>query len=209
MNAKQTSRLITDANVTAHFQELVDAAVIKQGVDTTPEAVYYLVNLLTAFTDARLLFEKSKEGRTLRPLALLYADALAAESLETRHKTLRRLGDVALFIAGVFSDSLNRKAVDIDYYIAMGGNAYGYLSQTAKSASRWQMFADVFDELANKFIQFVDVLNEVGEHTQNKSNTDILRLYEVWIRTGSKRAEKCLQEQGIQPLLGAVSKTRH
>jgi len=37
---------------------------------------------------------------------------------------MQRLGDTALFIAGVFADSLNRKLVDVDYYVAMGGTAY-------------------------------------------------------------------------------------
>ena len=54
----------------------------------------------------------------------MYSDALEEESGEARNQILRRLGDVALFISGVFSRSLKRRVVDVDYYIAMGGGAY-------------------------------------------------------------------------------------
>jgi hypothetical protein len=35
--------------------------------------------------------------------------------------------------------------------------------------------------------------------TTPRSEQDLLRLYELWVRTGSDRAAKALQEAGIQP----------
>ena len=54
-------------------------------------------------------------------------------------------------------------------------------------------------ELAGKFGSFVEVLAEVSDKTLQKSEKDILRLYELWIRTRSERAAKALQEAGILP----------
>ena len=122
---------------------------------------------------------------------------------------MKRLGDVALFISGVFADSLNRKLVDVDYYIAMGGNAYSYLSDNSRNAVRWQVFSDVFDELANKFTLFVDVLGEVCEQAHFNRDTDVMRLYEIWMRTGSKRAQQRLQKLGIQPIHASLSQQKH
>jgi hypothetical protein len=145
----------------------------------------------------------------LRPLALLYGEALEAPSHEERNQALKRLGDVALFISGVFADSLNRKLVDVDYYIAMGGKAYSYLSDSSRNTLRWQVLSEVFEELASKFAVFVDILGEVSENAHFNRDVDVMRLYEVWLRTGSKRAGRRLQRLGIQPLHASVSRRQH
>jgi hypothetical protein len=94
-----------------------------------------------------------------------------------------------------FSDSLNRSLVDVDYYIQLGGSAYGSLARQAPGDT----FGDVFDELSEKFGDFVDVLSEVSERTSMTSNTDLLRLYEKWLRTGSRRSGDLLAARGIVP----------
>ena len=207
MTANKT--IIVDTDVRIFFQTLVDDAVTNQHIDASDETVIYLVNLLTTFTHTQALYEKTADGLQLKPLAMLYADAVAATSTEERNLALKRLGDVALFISGVFTDSLNRKMVDVDYYIAMGGNAYGYLSDTSHRTARWEVFRDVFNELANNFTAFVDVLGEVSERTNQKTDRDILRLYEVWMRTGSARAKSKLQQLGIVPSNAACSQLQH
>jgi hypothetical protein len=107
---------------------------------------------------------------------------------------LRRVGDLSLFISGFFADSLNRSLVDVDYYIQLGERAYGSLARRDEGT-----LAEVFDELADKFHAFVDVLGEVSERTAMSSNTDVLRLYEKWLRTGSRRSGDLLVARGIVP----------
>ena len=125
-----------------------------------------------------------------------------------RADALQRLGDVALFIAGLLSGSLNRKLVDIDYYIAMGGSAYGQLSNTRANAVS-DGSPEVFEELSHKFSGFVDVLDEVAERAPGHNNTDVMRTYEVWLRTGSPRAARRLRRHGIDPAQGSVSRRQH
>lgn len=205
----QNQALIVDTNVRAFFQELVSDAVTHQQLDTSEETVYYVVNLLVSFTDARTLYDRTPDGLMIKPLAALYGEAVSAPSEEARNKALRRLGDLALFISGVFSDSLNRKPVDVDYYIAMGGNAYDYLSETTRNTWRWQALSSVFEELAGNFTAFVDVLGEVSEQAPFRNDRDILRLYELWSRTGSQRAARQLRKLGIEPASGSVSHSQH
>jgi hypothetical protein len=107
---------------------------------------------------------------------------------------LRQVGDLSLFISGFFADSLTRSLVDIDYYIQLGEYAYACLARQGDAA-----FADVFDELAEKFPAFVDVLGEVSEQTALTSNSDLLRLYERWLRTKSRRSGDLLAARGIVP----------
>ncbi len=205
----QNQALIVDTNVREFFQGLVHDAIAKQQVDAADETLYYVVNLLVSFTDTRTLYDKTPEGLMIRPLAGLYGEAVDAPSPQARHQALKRLGDLALFIAGVFTDSLNRKPVDVDYYIAMGGNAYGYLSDTTRHTGRLQTLSDVFGELADKFPLFVDVLGDVCEHAHFRNDRDVLRLYELWVRTGSPRAARQLRKLGIEPACGSVSRQRH
>jgi hypothetical protein len=128
----------------------------------------------------------------------MYQDALEAPTLAQRRAALRRLGDVALFIGGFFAQSLVRKLVDVDYYIAMGGTAYSALSESLRR-ERTQWHGVVFNELARKFPGFVDVLAEVSASAQPGSDTDILRLSEIWLRTGSARARDRLVGLGVVP----------
>jgi hypothetical protein len=106
---------------------------------------------------------------------------------------LKVTGDVSLFVSGFFSDSLTKRLVDSDYYVRMGGYAYAKLAKL----SAHQTMVAMFSELSMKFVQFVDVLNEVSEASALTDNKSLLRLYEKWLRTGSKRSEKLLREQGV------------
>jgi hypothetical protein len=45
----------------------------------------------------------------------------------------------------------------------------------------------------------VDVLSEVSEQSALTSNTDLLRMYERWLRTGSRWTGQKLAERGIVP----------
>jgi hypothetical protein len=107
---------------------------------------------------------------------------------------------VALFIAGFFADGLAGKAVDVDYYIYMGGNAYDSLSDEIRGTFRGRTFAPVYKELAAKFQVLVDVLNEVADGARDNSDANLLRAYEVWLKTGSRRAESLLRQSGVEPL---------
>ena len=209
MSENPGNQVIVESSIQDFFRGLVNDAVENQQLEASAESICYLTNLLSMFTNSDAQFESTEDGPAIRPLALLYGEALEATNLEMRNHALRRLGDVALFISGIFSDSLNRKVVDVDYYIAMGGNAYEYLSTTSRQHGRWQDLSDMFGELGTKFSLFVDVLNEVGDQTSLRNDGDVMRLYEIWQRTGSKHAQKQLQRLGINPVSSASLEHRH
>lgn len=195
-----SAAVLTEADIRDWFQSSVDAAITAQGVETNVETSFYLTNLLTSFVHTENLYSRTEDGLQFTPLVALYTEALAARSTLERSRTMRRMGDVALFVAGVFSYSLNRKLVDVDYYCAMGGNAYAWLSDRTHEPGTGSAFRDVFQELAIKFRDFVDVLARVAERNTRDSDRDILRLYELWARTGSPRAAARLRELGIDPV---------
>jgi hypothetical protein len=127
------------------------------------------------------------------PLSVRLVQALESGGMRQR-ASLKQIGDLSLFIAGFFSESLNRKMVDVDYYATIGGRAYHALSRVETDT-----FSPVFAELGSKFVDFVDVLSEVSERTSCATNVDLLRLYEKWIKTGSRRSGQLLVERGVVP----------
>ncbi len=179
-----------------YFRELVCEAMNKQKVAAAPETEFYLVNLLNQFMMADRLYPRDSEGnRREEPLALMLKEALDSREVEAQRALFRQVGDVSLYLAGFFQDSLSRKVVDVDYYIGMGGVAYQHVAARVGDAP----LQSLYGELSHKFSCFVDVLAEVGEKTQPKGEQDILRLYDLWLRTKSDRAAKKLQEAGIVP----------
>ena len=78
--------------------------------------------------------------------------------------------------------------------VSIGGYAYNALSRVESDT-----FSPVFAELGEKFVGFVDVLSEVSERTSCASNADLLRVYEKWLKTGSRRSGQLLVEQVGEP----------
>ncbi len=191
--------LIYRETVVEYFKELVEGALVHQRVHAGQLTSYYVVNLLAGFA----AHPRHGEPRVDEPLALRLARALQSAGSRQRNG-LREVGDLSLFISGFFSDSLNRAPADLDYYITMGGYAYGSLSRRDDES-----FAEVFAELAEKFVDFVDVLSEVSERSALTSNTDLLRAYEKWLRTGSRREGERLVERGIVPNVSIKNRWLH
>jgi hypothetical protein len=179
----------------------------KVGIDEQTEA--YVVNLLTMFSRADALYEQTPDGLRIRPLAKMLADALEAPSEGARQRGLQRLGDVSLFVAGFFARSFARKLIDIDYHIAMGGNAYSSLADTMQRSSSGRTIGGVFQQLAEKFQRLVDALNEISDLSYHYSDKDILRLYEIWMKTGSARAQGLLKQLGVQPVSVGGARREH
>jgi len=177
------------SNVSEFFHELLTSTIKNQGLDTSEPTECYLVNLLAHFT---------KQPLDDEPLALKMAGAVLS-SPDERARALKDIGDQSLYVSGFFSESLQRKLVDIDYYIHMGGAAYGELARYFRGYRHSEVFGAVYDELGQKFPRFVDVLAEISEQTSVTSSQSLVQLYERWLRTGSEWMERRLREHGVIP----------
>lgn len=196
-----SERVVPVPSLLEYFRTSIEGVITDQGVVVEPHTTHYVVNLLTLYSRSEELYDDDCEARGHRPLALMLADAEDARSAEERNYTLQRIGDIALFIAGFFAESLASHVVDLDYYIHMGGSAYGSLSDKVRGTFRGNAFADTYGELAAKFQILVDVLNEVRDRERQESDIDLLRAYTVWRKTGSRRAENLLRQHGVVPMV--------
>jgi hypothetical protein len=209
MQAMTAGPLVAVSSLREFFRDAFHAASEHQHLDIDEQAEQYVVNLLTMFSRADALYERTPDGLRIRPLAHMLADALEAPNAGARQRGLQRLGDVSLFVAGFFARSFARKLIDIDYHIAMGGNAYSSLADTLQRTLSGRCVASVYAQLAQKFHGLVDALNEVSDMSYRYSDADILRLYEIWMKTGSPRANGLLRQLGVQPVAAAGARREH
>jgi hypothetical protein len=195
--SESNGRVLAVANLREYFHEALQGALAHQRLAVEDQTEHYVVNLLTLFSRSEQLYEHSAGGVRLKPLVQMLSEALEAPSAHERELGLQRLGDVSLFIAGFFAHSFARKLIDIDYHIAMGGCAYGALANGGCRGRR-QVLGRVFAELAAKFLPLVDALGEISDAARRYTQADVLRLYELWLKTGSPRARGLLRRLGIE-----------
>jgi hypothetical protein len=177
-----------ESTVESFFREEVDRALRDQGLDLDELVEHYLVKLLAAY---------AAQPIDDAPLALKMLAAVEAAPRE-RRAHLREVGDTSLYLSGFWGDSLLEGALDLDYYIELGGSAYGELARAGGGGRALDPFASVFGELASNFPRFVDVLERVSRRTTRcASNQDVLRLYRRWQRTRSRWAEARLAALGV------------
>jgi hypothetical protein len=192
--------VVTVNNLREYFHGALHGALLHQHVAVEDQTEQYVVNLLTLFSRTEHLYE---QGTRPKPLVRMLAEALEAPNTEQRERALQRLGDVSLFIAGFFAHSFARKLVDIDYHVAMGGRAYGTLASSLERGRR-RVLGRVFAELARNFMPVVDALGEIADSARRYTQRDVLRLYEIWLKTGSGRAHGLLRQLGIEPTPVAI-----
>lgn len=194
-----SSGLVTASSLKEFFKALLTEVLAERRVEVTEITEFYLVNLLSEFTSAEKLFTTEVEGRkTHEPLAVLYHQALQADR-DGRIRTLRRLGDLSLYKAGFFADALRDELVGPDYYIQMGGAAYGQVADLSPQTS----FAGAFRELGKKFRAVVEVLEEIAARGLAAAGPlGALKVYESWVRNGSDRLERVLVDAGLVPVKG-------
>ncbi|HKD55755.1 MAG TPA: hypothetical protein VKB72_16195 [Steroidobacteraceae bacterium] len=207
--SEAAKRVLPVANLREFFKDTLHGALQRQHLAVEDQTEHYVVNLLTLYARSEALYESTPDGLRLKPLVAMLCEALEAPpGTVERHRYLQRLGDVSLFVAGFFAHSFAAKLIDIDYHIAMGGRAYGTLAQST-AHGRGRVLAAVFAELSLKFQPMVDALNEVSESSGAQSDRDILRLYEIWLKTGSARCYAQLKRLGVEPTRSGGTAFRH
>jgi hypothetical protein len=207
MSLTETKSVLAEVDAQAFFEDAVQTALSHQHLKVHHETVIYLINLLHIAIYTERVFDVDSNRQGHKPLALIYGEALDAPSISHRDIALKKLGDISLFISGVFANSLERSLVDVDYYIKMGGSAYSFLADSKSVSRRTEAYKIVYLELSEQFTDLVDVLAEVCEESHMESSMDIMRLYKIWQRTGSQRSLKKLRSVGIEPIQAKL--TRH
>jgi hypothetical protein len=181
------------SNLEGFFQDAVDRALRDRGIEVGVLTEHYLVQLLASYATQRI---------DDTPLALKWLGAFGASPRERRER-LREVGDTSLFVSGFWSESLMRKLVDVDYYIGLGGSAYGELARTGPGWRR-DPLGDVYGTLAENFARLVEALELVSRRLMPAGPQDVVKLYERWSQSGNGWAARRLAELGVSPQAGGT-----
>jgi hypothetical protein len=181
-----------------HFSEVVKEACEQRQIKTQPVVEVYLVQLLRFYLDSKNFHRPLQEDGKEKPVetfAEMYLQAMNADSIKKK-EMMRAVADRSLYLTGFFADSLQRKIVDIDYYVDIGSAAYSNLYAWTKEDS----LSHVYETFSKRFTDFVEVLNYISEKSLIQSDQNVLTLYDRYLRTGSEMAREKLTELGVVTL---------
>ena len=188
--------MVETGSLTVLFHRLVRSALASQQVSVSEITEVYLVQLLEGFARPR--------GDLLDPpLAIDYLKAFHLPASQ-RYEKLKRVADTALFITGIFVDSLERTLVGPEYYAAIGRTAYARLSTDTLRTG----VATLFGELAGRFPEFVRVFMEISDQELFRREQDTIRIYKRWLVTRGEREAALLMRHGLTPI-APTSERRH
>ncbi|MBY0314144.1 MAG: hypothetical protein K2Q26_01405 [Bdellovibrionales bacterium] len=181
-------------DVKQFFRQSLNEALIECHVETYPVVESYLVDILEYYSITERLYDAENDsGRKTRDTLAEMLLKANSSSPRARIELLKKLGDSSLYISGFFGDSLQRKVVDVDYYIDMGSTAYSSLSHGIYEDT----FAKLYKEIAFRFNQFVDVFAVMSRRTMTTDGDNIFRMMDIYAKTGSQRTQETLIQKGV------------
>lgn len=184
------------ANMREYFRETLQQSLKDGRVQLTETAQVYLVNLLTEFARSETAFAGTDRGD--QPVFVeLLARAQESEPQEAL-RIYKHMGDSSLYLSGFFGESVEKKAVSVDYYVSMGGSAYDAVARMMRPTAATS--SALFAELAERFPDLVDLLAAMslhGEKSRKLNDASVLGLVDRYRRTGSREVLQALKAQGV------------
>jgi len=190
----ESGGLILSESMGEFFRTEITEARDELGMCFNESVEHYLVNLLCDYIQ--------RGERPLpqdEPLAFLYKRAIEAPEVLEQIQFMRDLGDVALYSAGFFGESIEKSSVDRNYYVSMGGAAYQTVAGLIGGKRQGGSFASMYQSLGNGFSELVKLLNHLEEAqlARSRSHNDLLKLYARWLKTRRPRLYNLLLGSGF------------
>lgn len=183
---------VTETSLTNYFCRQLNIHAERLEPPPHADTRWYIGNLLDRFGRSERLFTYDNGQLTLRPLALLYSDAIEASNERERCLLLQHLGDMALFLGALFPEKWARRGIGKDYFVGMGGGAYDYLADNARSNNH------IFAELAGTFTRMLELIANACSRSEQLSAEEILGLYQRWLQSRNPVIEGQLRALGIE-----------
>lgn len=138
-------------------------ALTERGMDVAnvhdADAVRYISNLLTEFVQTEKAYSvRDEHGRGLEYLSDLLDAANQTTDPVTRRDRHKHLGDLTLFMLGLFPERFERprRSVSAEHYAAQGRRSYNIVAEMALTSD-----PAVYRKLSDRFEQYVLGLNWV------------------------------------------------
>ena len=166
------------------------------GLQLEKSVLHYLAEVLSKFSSTQelKLMHPSDPHKTLSPTEFW----LEVQTLPVAKQLhcFQYLGDYALFTTGFFAENIKRSLIDMDYFQALGGQAY-YRAGEIRENIAAERALNVFFNLSDSFQKLSEILSELYDRTLLHDPEQSLKLFERWERTGSQRLARLLVENGF------------
>jgi hypothetical protein len=183
---------ITETSLSCYFSKRLTRYAKRFRPPPHEDTCWYLGSLLERFGRSEQLFAYQEGQMTLRPLALLYSDAIEADNTRERCLMLQQLGDMSLFLGALFPERFTRRGILQDYFIGMGGSAYDYLADNARTNRH------IYAELANTFTRMLEMVANACSRKHRLTTEEVLALYQRWLCNRDPVVENQLRAMGIE-----------
>ena len=192
MSTDSLHQPVTETSLSGYFSRRLTRYARRFRSPPHEDTCWYLGNLLERFGRSEQLFAFEDGHMTLRPLALLYSDAIEADNSRERCLMLQQLGDMALFLGALFPERFTHRGILQDYFVGMGGAAYDYLADNSRTNRH------VYAELANTFTRMLEMVANACSRKHRLSTEEVLALYQRWLCNRDPLIESQLRALGIE-----------
>lgn len=126
------NKIILSTNLKGFFFENL-SEINKKSLCPVPESViYYSSDVLDKFALSQDFFETS-DGKVREKILGMKLLEATQVSRDEQKKIYKEVGDMSLMVCGYFSESVNKKIVDTQYYAQLGKMAYSHLNNVHPS----------------------------------------------------------------------------
>ncbi len=126
------NKIILSTNLKGFFFENL-SEINKKSLCPVPESIiYYSSDVLDKFALSQDFFETS-DGKVREKILGMKLLEATQVSRDEQKKIYKEVGDMSLMVCGYFSESVNKKIVDTQYYAQLGKMAYSHLNNVHPS----------------------------------------------------------------------------
>jgi len=190
---------LTTVSLRVWFRDHLTAAEAQQRVSLDEPTREYVLQVLETFSGREATVTDALDDLSDEPLAMQLLRAMQAPP-SRQFQQLRQLGDYSLYQTGFFADSLARAHNDERYFVEMGASAYRGAARALPD--KCNPFRALYEGMSHRFGDLVSLLNDVSERCF-QGEQDVLRLYERYAATGSRRLATRLAQMGVAVPAGA------
>lgn len=174
----QSSKIVLESSLQVFFYDHLQEFNKKFMSPLSNETIFYSSIVMDSFGDTSKLFEQV-DGKTkdkILGIKLLEATQLPRAKQKIIFKDI---AETSLLICGYFSDSLNKKIVDIKYYEDLGRIAYQRLNSISPEAYDVPLF---YKGMAKSFSEVTLLMSLISKKNSSESDKDL-----PWLILGDRK----------------------
>lgn len=188
-------------NINEEIYEIVSENEKKVSLELNDYSKLYLLNTMKNLIEKNDFFYTEIIGEDSLGEAFMRA---FTKDLLGKIKTLKAVGDLCLIYSGFFPDKLNRKLVDIDYFIKLGQLSFLALYRIYSTMNSVSDLKNLYLEVSKEFLKIVTVMLEIARKFKLLNEDNLLKVYERWQKTGISVLYNILRERNIIPVQGSM-----